>query len=92
MHRPLQLPGLLGSWECAEGSAESRGTGPPPSFFCAERRQLGNAVGTLLAQKYTDVWEGAVDSSLRRKIVTFCLEALYPSGTSPLAEAPGLTE
>lgn len=92
MHRPLQVPGLLGSWECAEGAAESRSTGPPPSFFCAERRQQGNAVGTLLAQKYTEVWEGVVDSSLRRKIFISDLEALYPSGTSPFAEVPALTE
>lgn len=77
----LGLQGPLGSWgwECAEGSAESRGAGPPLAFFCAERTQLYSTVETLLTQRYTDIWEGVADSSLRRKFFILDLEALYPS-------------
>ena len=40
---------------------------------------------SLLAQKYTDVWERLADFSVRGKFSVLGLETLYPSGMSPFS-------
>ena len=53
--------------------------------FCTKRRWPCSAVESLLAQKYTDVWERLADFSVRGKFSVLGLETLYPSGTSPFS-------
>ena len=46
------------------------------------------AVGSLLAQRYTDVWLVVADSRVRGKLSFFFLETLYPWGTLPSSTTP----
>lgn len=48
--------------------------------------------GSLLAHKYIEVCEGAADFAVSRKFSVLGLDALYPSGTSPLSVMPLPTE
>ena len=51
--------------------------------FCTERRWPCSAVESLLAQKYTDVWERLAEFRVTGNFSVLGLETLYPSGTSP---------
>ena len=51
--------------------------------FCTDRRWPCSAVESLLAQKYTDVWERLAEFRVRGNFSVLGLETLYPSGTSP---------
>jgi hypothetical protein len=51
-------------------------------------RQPQSSVVELLAPKYTDVWEGEANSTVKVKSSVHDLETLYPLETSSLSMIP----